>query len=421
MVHLPPAGGLSLTRSVAVVNLDAIAANVRALVRAIGPGVRLMAVVKANGYGHGAVPVAITALRAGAQSLAVACIDEGIQLRRAGIPAPILILGPTPPEEMARVVTHRLTPTLCDRAAAEALRGAVAAAGRNGYPVHVKVDSGLNRYGVEPRAAVDFITEVYEQPGLQVEAVFTHFSCAEEEDGSSTESEYARFAAVVEQLQRRGLRPLRHVANSAAAMRYPHLRLDMVRPGLALYGLAGHYPGAERLTQWPALEIHGRIGRVQTLAPGEGVGYGQTYVAREPRQVALIGIGYGDGLPRLLSNRGAVLVNGRRAPILGRISMDQTVVDVTGLGPVAVGDTATVIGRQGDETIGAGEVAAWAETIAYEVVCGLAGRLSRHYLLHGRIVGVGDLLGQRQLSTAPEDEIFSWRGLPAAAGVASGS
>lgn len=416
-----PSPPLTVTRSAAFVNLDAVAANVRALVRAIGPGVGLMAVVKANGYGHGAVPVAITALRAGAVALAVACVDEGVQLRRAGLTAPILLLGPTAPEQMGTVVAQRLTPTICDRPAAEALRAAVAAAGRPAHAIHVKIDSGLNRYGIDAGAALPFIEWLYEQPEFKVEALFTHFSCAEEEDGSSTDAEYGRFAAVVEALRRGGRRPRLHAANSAATMRYPHLRLDIVRPGLALYGLAGGYPGAGRLTQWPALEIRGRVGRVQTLSPGEGVGYGQTYVTEEPRRLALIGIGYGDGLPRLLGNRGAILINGHRAPIRGRLSMDQTVVDVTGLGPVEVGDIAIIVGRQGEEAIGADEIGAWAETISYEVVVGLTGRLPRYYLLHGRLVGVTDLLGSRLLSAAPEEDIFHWRGPARAAEAASGS
>jgi alanine racemase len=395
-------------RGVAVVDLDAIAHNIGALRREIGPTARVMAVVKANGYGHGAAPVAIAALQAGASALAVACVDEGIQLRRAGIGAPALILGATPPADMERVVRHGLTPTVCDREAVEALQAAAATAGRSRTPVHVKVDCGLHRFGVEPAEAVAFVAWAAAQPRLRLEALYTHFSSAEEADGEATRDEHARFQSIVAELATRGIRPALHAANSAATTGFPDLRLDMVRPGLAIYGLAGDYPGAGALALRPALEIHSRIVRVHTVAAGEAVGYGRTFVAAEPRRVALVSIGYGDGYPRALGNRGQALVNGRRAQVVGRVSMDQIVVDVTDLGPVAAGDLATLVGRQGGATITAGEVAGWVDTISYELVTGLAPRLPRAYVRYGRLVGVADLLGERDIAVEPCDSVFRW-------------
>ena len=317
-VRLEPAAVAALTgrfpRGVAVVDLDAIAHNVGALRREIGPTTRVMAVVKANGYGHGAAPVAIAALRAGASALAVACVDEGVQLRRAGIEAPVLLLGATPPADMERVVRHGLTPTICDREAAEALQAAAATAGRSRTPIHIKIDSGLHRFGVEPADAVAFVTWAATQTRLRVEALYTHFSSAEDADGEATRREHACFQAITAELAMRGIRPWLHAANSAATTGFPELRLDMVRPGLALYGLAGDYPGATSLALRPALEIHSRIVRVHTVAAGEAVGYGRTYIAAEPRRVALVSIGYGDGYPRALGNRGQALVNGRPRP-----------------------------------------------------------------------------------------------------------
>jgi alanine racemase len=195
-------------------------------------------------------------------------------------------------------------------------------------------------------------------------------------------------------------------------MRYPALRLDLVRVGLALYGLAGDYPGAERLTQWPALEIQSRVSRVLHLAAGDAVGYGRTYVAPTPRPAALVGIGYGDGFRRALGNRGAVLVRGVRAPVLGRVSMDQIVVDLSAVGAVAPGELVTVLGRQGEAEVSAGQLAAWTETIPYEIVTGLAPRLPRAYLLRGRLVGVSDLLGDHQLAPGAADAIFRWPAVP---------
>jgi alanine racemase len=406
-------------RAVALVNLDAVAANVRALLRELGPACRLMVVVKANAYGHGATPVAIAALRAGASALAVACVDEGVQLRQAGLVAPILVLGATPAEEMSRVVAYQLTPTVCDVDAARALQAATPSHGRS--PVHIKVDCGLHRFGIDAAEAVAFVTWVAQQPRLVVDGLYTHFSSAEEADGAATAREYERFTAVVTALRERGVRPHLHAANSAATMGVAGARLDQVRVGLALYGLAGIYPGASRLTQWPALELHARIGRVHTLGSGEAVGYGRTYVATRARQVALVSIGYGDGFTRLLGNRGAVIVGGQRAPVVGRVSMDQIVADVTDIGGVGAGMPATIIGRQGDEAITAADLAALTETIPYEIVTGLAPRVPRAYLQRGRLVGVTDLLGSRQLSTAPDDAIFRWPSSAVDASLASGS
>jgi alanine racemase len=261
---------------------------------------------------------------------------------------------------------------------------------------------------VAPAEALAFVGWLAAQPRLRVEALYTHFSSAEESDGSATRHEHGRFLSIVEALAARGIRPWLHAANSAATVGFPESQLDMVRPGLALYGLAGAYPGAERLALAPALEVHSRIVRVHDLAAGEAVGYGRTYIAAAPRRIALVSIGYGDGYPRALGNRGQVLVNGGRVPVIGRVSMDQIVLDVTGIGPVATGDVATIVGRQGRAEIGAAELAGWVDTIPYEIVTSLAPRLPRAYVRRGRLVGVADLLGEREVAIDPAERVFSW-------------
>lgn len=395
-------------RGVAVVDLDAIAANVGALLSMVGPATGLIAVVKANAYGHGAVPVAITALRAGADALAVACVDEGIQLRRAGIQAPILLLGATPADEMRRVVAHGLTPTVADQATAEAVQRAAISGGLTVTPVQVKIDTGLHRFGIAIDEAVDFVRWLVDQPRLRLSGLYTHFSSAEEEDGFSTAEEAGHFAAIVAALAADGIRPPLHAANTAATARYPHLHFDLVRTGLALYGLAGCAPTADRIPQHQALQLHCRIGRLLALRVGDAVGYGRTYIAGSERRAALVGIGYADGFRRALSNRGAVLINGHRAPVLGRVSMDQIVVDITDAGLVAVGDPVTVIGRQGASEISVDEIAALTDTIAYEIVTGLAPRVPRAYLSAGRLVGIHDLLGEHSTTSQGSDWLFHW-------------
>lgn len=363
------------------VDLEALAHNVRYL-KARGGRAQLLAVVKANGYGHGAVGVSRALLAAGADRLGVIGVEEGEQLRRAGITAPVLVMGYTPLSQAEKVVELSLTPTVSSYQLGLALARAAARRGRT-LPVHVKVDTGLNRFGLPPREAIALARALATLPGLRMEGLFSHFACADEEDQGYTQQQYRDFLAVAQQLP--GV-PIRHVANTAALLRLPETALDMVRPGIGLYGC---YPAPQMagcLPLRPALSLKSRVARLTALAPGQGVSYGLTWRASRPSLIALVMCGYGDGLPRALSNRGFVLIRGRRAPIVGRVCMDMCMVDVTDITDVAVGDEVVLIGRQGDEVISAEEVAALCGTISYEIFCGITARVPRLYLRGGYVV-----------------------------------
>ncbi len=369
----------------AEVDLDAIAENTRAMKRWVGDGVEIIAVVKANAYGHGAVPVARTALAAGASRLAVHRLHEGIALRRAGIEAPILVMAPLLPAEAPEVVRWRLTPTLSLPEAARALDAAARATGRP-IPVHVEVDTGMGRAGISPEEALPFIRALQEMEGLVLEGLYTHFATADESDPAFAMRQLRRFEAVIAALEAGGIRvPLRHAANSAAAMRFRSAHFEAVRPGLALYGMRPSPEWEPPFPLRPALTLKSRVVRVWTLAPGESVGYGRTFIADRESRMALVPIGYGDGYLRSLSNRGAVLIRGQRAPVRGRVSMDQIVVEVTGIPDVAVGEEVVILGRQGEAEIRAEDLAAWAGTIHYEITTLISPRVPRIYRSGGRI------------------------------------
>jgi len=375
----------------AEIDLDAIAHNVRQLKRHIGERVKLMAVVKANAYGHGAVPVARTALESGAERLAVNRVVEGIELRRAGIAAPILVLGYFPPWEAEAVVRHGLIPTVTEREVASAL---AEAAGRLGkaVPIHIKVDTGMGRFGLLPEEVVDFVQGLADFPNLHLEGLYTHFAAADEADKSYTRRQFGIFLDVLKRLEEAGVEvPIRHAANSAATLDLPETHLDMVRCGIAIYGL---YPSAEvsrSVPLRPAMSLKSRVARLRTLPAGSCISYGCTYITSSPTRVALVPVGYGDGYHRLLSNRGQVLIRGRRAPILGRVCMDQLVVDVSDIPGVRLNDEVVIFGRQGEGEISAEEVAAWAETINYEVTTSVLPRVTRVYLRGGRAVAARPL------------------------------
>ncbi|MER3400429.1 MAG: alanine racemase [Thermoflexus sp.] len=369
----------------AEVDLDAIAANVRAMKRWVGDPVEVIAVVKADAYGHGAAPVARAALQAGAARLAVHRLAEGVALRQAGIEAPILILAPLLPEEAPAVLRWQLTPTVSLPEAAEALDGIARAAGQV-VPVHLEVDTGMGRAGLRPEEAVPLARALQGMVGLRLEGLYTHFATADEPDPSFVRAQLRRFEEVLAALTAAGIRiPLRHVCNSAAAMRFPEAHFEAVRPGLALYGMRPSLAWEPPFPLRPALSWKSRILRVWTLRPGESVGYGRTFVAPREMRAALVAVGYGDGYLRSLSNRGAVLIRRRRAPVLGRVSMDQIVVDVTGIPGVTVGEEVVLIGAQGGAVITAEEVAAWAGTINYEITTRISARVPRLYRAQGEV------------------------------------
>jgi len=379
----------------AEVDLDAIAHNVRRLKGLIGERVELMAVVKANAYGHGAVPVARVALESGASRLAVNRAVEGIELRRAGIAAPILILGYSPPWEAEAIVHYDLTPTVTEREVASALSEAAASQGKT-IPIHVKVDTGMGRFGLLPDEVVGFVKGLAEFPNLRLEGFWTHFSSADEADKSYTHLQFKLYQEVLGELEEAGIEiPIRHVANSAATLDLPQTHLDMVRCGITIYGL---YPSPEvnhSIPLRPAMTLKSRVARVRTLPAGSSISYGRTYTTTRPTPVALVPVGYGDGYHRLISNRGEVLIHGRRAPIVGRVCMDQLMVDISGIPNVKLNDEVVLFGRQGDEEISVEEVAAWAETINYEVVTAIMSRVTRVYVKNGRVIAMRSLADRR--------------------------
>jgi alanine racemase len=362
------------------VDLAAIRHNVAVLTALAAPA-RLCAVVKAGAYGHGAVESARAALEGGARWLAVALVEEGAQVRDAGIDAPVLLLSEPPPAAMADVVGLGLTPTVYT-AEGVAAAAAGAAAGGRVLPVHVKVDTGMHRVGAAPSDAVKLALTVEERPELDLQGVWTHFAVADAPDDPFTDVQIDRFAAVVDELAGLGVRPpLAHACNSAGLLAHPTARHDLVRCGLALYGVAPSPALADACSDLrPALALKARVSLVKEVEAGEGVSYGLRFRPERRTVVATVPIGYADGVPwRLTGAGGEVLLGARRRPLAGAVTMDQLMVDCGDDASVAVGDEVVLIGRQGAEEIGAWDWAARLGTIAYEVLSGIGARVPRVY------------------------------------------
>jgi alanine racemase len=350
----------------AEVDLDAVSANVRALRDTVAP-VGVWAVVKANAYGHGTVPVAHAALAAGAGALCVALVEEGVALRGAGIDAPILVLSEQPPEQVPAAAAAGLHLTVSSLTGVEAARG---------IPMHLKVDTGMHRAGCPPGEAATLARAI----GPDLAGVSTHLACADDPCSPVTAQQLTCFAGVLRELREAGLDPgMVHAANSAAALGNPAARFDAVRTGIAVYGLCPG-PGVAHLCGdlRPALRLVSRVSAVRRLGAGEGISYGHRYTTAAPTTTATVPIGYADGVPRQFARRGEALLRGRRRRVAGVVTMDQLVLDC-GDDPVAVGDEVVLLGRQGDEEITADEWAERLETITYEVTCGISGRVPRRW------------------------------------------
>ncbi len=368
------------------VDLGAVTANVESLRSVIGP-VQFCAVVKADGYGHGAVRVAQAALRGGADLLGVALVDEGAELRAAGISAPILVLSQASPDELDELVARDLDATVYTEAGVAGLVAAAERARRGPQepvPVHLKVDTGMNRVGAQPLDVVSLARLMDGAPGLRLASVFTHFAVADEPNNAFTAEQTRRYRAVLADLQVAGIAvPLRHAANTAGAIAHPDTRFDLVRCGIGMYGLDPSPALANRVVLQPVMSLKSRVSHVKRVAAGEGISYGLTYAPDRETTIATVPLGYADGVARRLSSTGGqVLVGGRRCPIAGNITMDQLLVDC-GDHPVAVGDAVVLLGDQGGEYIGAAE---WAErlgTIGYEIMCGISPRVPRRYRENG--------------------------------------
>jgi alanine racemase len=363
----------------ATVNLTALAHNLSCIKRCLSPGCEVMAIVKANAYGHGAVETAQALTRQGIERFAVASLDEGIALRQASLSASIVVLGALFEEQVSDLVAHRLTPVVSDGRILPTLAKA-ARSHPTSYPIHLKVETGMGRLGFSPEDLLSFLDNPILRSPFQVEGMMTHLADADGADSDFTERQLGAFRAMLEQIRQRGLSiPLVHMANSAAIVRFPDAHFSLVRPGIMLYGyhtLPATIPAPD-LT--PVLSLRTTIVQLRTIPRGRTVSYNGTFVAQRPTRIAVLPIGYADGYSRRLSHRGSVLIQGRRAPIVGMVCMDMIMVDVTDLAPVQVGEAVTLIGQQGQESIWADEVADWIGTIPYEVLCGIGSRVPRLY------------------------------------------
>lgn len=387
---------------VAVIDLDALAVNVQTLRTLIGPDVRLQAVVKGNAYGHGAVPVARALLAAGADSLAVATVDEAVQLRTGGVTGPLMVLGPIGRQERARAIGHHLTVVVSD---ADFARGLVADAQMQGrkdddpVPVHLKIDTGMRRFGAPPDLAVEIARVITESKLLRLDGVMTHFAAADDPEPASVRQQMAVFDACIEALTAAGLPvPLQHVANSAATLRFPEFHRGQVRAGISLYGLRPDPGMVLPEPMRPILSVFGRLARVFDLEAGDTVSYGRTYVATRRERAGLVPVGYADGYPRGLSSQAWMTVGDERTQVLGRVCMDQTVVRLPDNAHEKPGAVVQIIGDGQDHAPTLDDLAAMLGTISYELATGLAQRLPRLYVSGGEVVAVNDLHGYRDLA-----------------------
>ena len=362
------------------VDLAALRHNVQVLRELTAPS-GVMAVVKADGYGHGAAPAARAAVEAGAAWLGVALVEEGVALRDAGIDAPVMVLSEPPPDAAATVVAAGLTPVVYTQPGIEALAKAASVVERRApLAVHLKVDTGMHRVGCTVREARFLAELIVDRDELELGGVCTHFAVADEPDDPYTAAQLERFDAVLRELESAGIRPgIVHTANSAGTLAFPNARRDLVRCGIAVYGIAPA-PGFDGvLPLEPVMSFKAHVSHVKQLFEGERLSYGLRYRLRRDGRVATVPVGYADGVPRSLGHTGGqVLVRGRRFPIAGTVTMDQLMVDL-GDAPAEVGDEVVLIGRQGDEEITAAEWAERTGTIAYEIVCGIGPRVPRGY------------------------------------------
>lgn len=372
---------MSTYRYCANIDLDAFGHNIDEIQRHIGEDTMLCCVIKANAYGHGAVTLAQYMEKRAVDWFAVACVDEGIELRQNGITTPVLVLGETDESQFDALMTYDITPTIFTYASACALNEAAEKRNRT-VNIHIKVDTGMSRIGfMAGEACIDDIVRISELSNLCLQGIFTHFACADMDGQAPTNLQIQRYNRIIESLNARGIHiPIRHCSNSAGIMEYPHANMNMVRAGIIIYGL---YPSEEVhkdiLDLKPVMSLKSHVTFIKEIPAGTGVSYGATFVTERPTVVATIPVGYADGYMRGLSNKGRVLINGQSAPIIGRVCMDQMMADITELEGIKEGDTVTLAGRDGDAEISVEEIAALAGSFNYEFVCDVARRVPRAY------------------------------------------
>lgn len=380
--------GYKLNRAWAEINLDNIAHNTREIRRITNKNAEIMGVVKADAYGHGVMEVTRTLLDNGATRLAVSMLDEAIQLRRNGISVPILILGYTDPIRANEIIENDVTQTVYSHELAQALSDEAVKQGKK-VKIHIKIDTGMSRLGFLPGySAVKNVVEISQLPNLIIEGLFTHFATADERNKEFTMTQFELFMSICSELQRIGIHiPVKHCANSAGIIEYPEMHLDMVRPGIILYGM---YPSEEvnksKIDLKPAMTLKANVILVKEVEKNTSISYGRLFTTDRVSKIATIPIGYADGYARMLSNKGKVLVHGQYAPVVGRICMDQCMIDVTNLDcNVEVGDEVVLIGEQGDNLITVEDVANSIGMINYEFVCIVGKRIPRAFIQNGKI------------------------------------
>jgi alanine racemase len=384
---------MELGRIWAEIDLDALDHNLK-LVRDSLRGQKILLAIKADAYGHGAAEIGM-ALQDKVDMFGVAGVEEGINLRQNGVKGtPILVLSPLPYHEIPALFEHRLTPTATEPCFVELL-GKEAARRNQKIRIHVEVDTGMGRTGVSPAETKGLIESVQQQPLLEIEGIFTHFPTADS-DFSFTARQIQDFNLLTEELKRHDARGfLRHAANTSGYLNFPAAHLDMVRPGLIVYGILPDVYAArtaDRLPVRPVMSLRTRVVNLRRVPKGQSISYARNYITKRDSRIAVVTAGYGDGYPYALTNRGSVLIQHRRAPVTGNVCMDLTMVDVTEIPAVAIGDVVTLMGTDDGETITANEVAGWAGTIPYEITCRVSPRVPRVFKRAGHIVRVRNLL-----------------------------
>ena len=377
------------------INLDAVANNIKNIREYVGRDVKIMGIVKADAYGHGFAEVADVLLNNGADCLAVACIDEAIQLRRIDVGCPILILGYTDIAYAERIVENDITPACFSYEFASAVSKAAVKLRKNAK-IHIKIDTGMGRIGLKyteddviNQKTIDTLLKIAVLPGIDIEGIFTHFSVADDNDDDYTRMQFNRFKAVCDRLKDNGLDvPLKHCCNSAALIRFPEMYMDMVRPGIILYG---HRPSdfvdCGRLHLKPAMEFKARITHIKEVDKDTSISYGRKYTTEDRRRIATVSVGYADGYSRVLSGKSMVIAGGKLCKIVGNICMDQCMIDITNVNNIAIGDDVILFGKSDDIELPVESLAEKMGTISYEILCNIGKRIPRIFMQNGRIVG----------------------------------
>lgn len=379
-------------RVYAEININHIINNLKNIRQHIGADTHVMLVIKADGYGHGAIPISKALNEEDIDYIGVATIHEAIALREEGIDLPILVLGYTPYPYYSDLVKYDITQTIYGEDMLEKLSAIAVAMGKVAK-VHIKVDTGMNRIGMKPtKELLNYIVSVNQLPGVEIEGIFTHFSKADEGENEYTKMQIDLFNHFLKDLEAVGIKaPIIHASNSAGMIDYRSAHKEMVRVGIALYGL---YPSDEvnhdNVVLTPSLSLKSNVVYVKHIEEGEQVSYGGIYTAKSRRRIATVPVGYGDGYPRALSNVGRVIINGSYAPIIGRVCMDMFIIDITDISGIEIGDEVILIGTDGDRSISVEEIARHRETINYEIICQLGKRIPRVYIRDGKTIETVD-------------------------------